>query len=79
MKKSAIVVVIISLLVYGNLLWWRCSVSLREENPPFGRGLTLTRKKYGPRAHVHWYCGHRWDTYGSTTRRQHQIKCGKFK
>ena len=31
-----------------------------------GRVLTLTRTKYGPCAYVHWYCGHRWDTYGST-------------
>ena len=66
MKKSAIIVVIISLLIYGNSLWWRWSVSLREENPPFGRGLNMTRTKYGPRAHVHWYCGHRWYTCGST-------------
>ena len=29
--------------------------------------LILTRTKYGPRAYyVHWYCGYRWDTCGST-------------
>ena len=31
-----------------------------------GRVLTLTRTKYRPRAYVHCYCGHRWDTCGST-------------
>ena len=71
MKKSAIVVVIIILLLYGNSLWWWWSISLQEENPPFGRRLTLTRTKYGPREHVHWYCGHRWDTCGSTRLAHH--------
>ena len=32
------------------------------------RMLILTRTKYGPRAYyVHWYCGYRWDTCGSTS------------